>query len=592
MRKSITKKPTSIFIRQTVSPRETALMFRAAKLGLFLIAASAAACLYPPVAIGARDGGAADGAKAANGDSKADSSDVGGTANGGSNGGRGAGDAGVGGSGGSRGSVDAKIPDAPGAQRDVPMGGVGGGATARASATGGIENPGGSGGSNTGGLSTGGIAGTGGLGAGGITQTGGSSVGGITATGGTSICQILGTAPGPPTNVVITAISASPGATCVGSGCRVPSGGSATLTAPASVGDYVFASWTGAAGCSSASPAVTLSNVTADTTCIANYQATYLVTITVVGGPAGKSITPTSATPGATCIAGSCRVPSGGAVVAAAPALTDWFFNGWSGDAVAATSTVTLTDIAKSATITATYINQREDPCANQPPSNATTTSTPTVLSTYTTAGGWPTPAMCPWTCNTDYCKAGTFCAPTYLDQIAFLIDTADMWFGGDDRSSEGPRSVGAGQGVTPTDTVSMDRFAFNLGFSFKYSTTGALGTQANIVELDVRDASGVIQASYTTTLAANFPGGWVYWNTPTTTLSAGVLYIFTSYLTTAFVQKVNAGILADQTAAYPGGSGYAGEVTSGDLSSWTSWSKDQWDFDFRVQQHNPACSH
>jgi hypothetical protein len=444
----------------------------------------------------------------------------------------------------------------------------------------------------TGGSIAGGITGTGGSNAGGITGTGGSIAGGITGTGGSSTYQVLGTAHGPPVDVVIKSSSMSPGATCAGSGCRVPSGASATLTAPVSVGDYDFLSWTGAAGCSSASPVVTLSNVTADTTCVANYQATYLVTIAVVGGPAGTTITPTSATPGATCIAGSCRVPSGGAVVAAAPALTDWFFNGWSGDAVAATSTVTLTDIAKSATITATYINQREDPCANQPPANATTTSTPTVISAYTTAGGWATPAMCPWTCNTDYCKAGAACAPTYLDQIAFLVDTADMWFGGDDRVDIGPRSVGAGQGVTPTGTVSMDRFAFNLGYPFKYSTTGALGSQANIVELDLRDASGVIRASYTTTLAADFGGGWVYWNTPTTTLSAGVLYIFTSYLTTAFVQKVNTGVVGDAAAGYAGGSGYAGQVTSGDLSSWTSWSQHVWDFDFRVQQHNPACSH
>jgi hypothetical protein len=339
------------------------------------------------------------------------------------------------------------------------------------------------------------------------------------------------------------------------------------------------------------SPVVTLSNVTADAACVANYQAVYLVTIALSGGPAGTSITPTSSTPGAICAAGSCRVPSGGVVVASAPALADWFFDGWSGGAVAATSTVTLTDITGSAAITATYINQRQVPCADQPPTNATTASTPSVISTYTTAGGWSTPELCPWTCNTDYCSTGAACAANYLDQIAFTVDTANMWFGGDDRSDIGPRSVGGGQGVTPTGTITMDRFGFNLCGPFRYAAAGTPGSQPNTVELDRRDSSGVIQASYTTTLAADFGGGWVYWNTSPTTLSAGTLYIFTCFLTTAFTQKVNSGICGDQAAGYAGGSGYAGQVTSGDLTSWTSWSPHQWDFDFRVQQHNPACS-
>jgi len=488
---------------------------------------------------------------------------------------------GAGGTGGS-GGIDG-ASDRP---SDIPVvaidggGGVGSGGNTGAGGTGVV-------------VSTGGVAATGGTlsSSGGTGGTGGSGgIGGTIGDVGISTYLVSGAVQGGPANASITASSSDPNAICSGNACQVQSGGSVVLTAPI-IAQYYFVSWTGPAGCASTSQVLTLSNISADTTCVANYQATYLVTVAVAGGPAGTTITPTSSTPGATCVAGSCRIPSGGSVSASAPTLTDWFFEGWSGSSSETTSTVTLTSISSDATLSAHYINQRTVSCTDQPPTNSTTSSTPNVISTYTTAGGWSSPALCPWTCDTDYCNTGPACAPKYLDQIAFTRNTASMWFGGDDRSGIGPRSLGAGQGVTPSTTITMDRFGFNFQSAFSYASTGSLSSQPNVLELDRRDGNGVIQATYTTTLAATFSGGWVYWDTASTKLGAGSLYIFTSFLTTAFTQPVNSGIFGDSSAPYAGGSGYSGQVTSGDLTSWTSWGTHAWDFDFRVQMRNPACT-
>jgi hypothetical protein len=316
--------------------------------------------------------------------------------------------------------------------------------------------------------------------------------------------------------------------------------------------------------------------------------STFLVTVSVVGGPAGTSITPTTTTPGATCTAGSCRVPSGGAVKASAPSLPDWFFQGWSGSATATTAGVTLSNITSDGNLVATYINQRQQPCLDQPPANATTSGDGTVTATYTTANGWTGAAVCPWTCDPDYCSTGVACAVEFMDKISFTVDAGSFWFGGDDRTA---RSVGTGEGVTPDSAVTMDRFGFRVDATgFRFHSNGPFGSQPNTFELDRRDANGNIQATYTTTLPATFSGDWIFWDTPPTVLQAGVLYIFTSFLATAFTQPVDGATIGDTGAGYAGGFGYAGQVMSGDLTAWGSWYQHAWDFDFRVQQRNPAC--
>ena len=145
---------------------------------------------------------------------------------------------------------------------------------------------------------------------------------------------------------------------------------------------------------------------------------------------------------------------------------------------------------------------------------------------------------------------------------------------------------------MTPTTNVTMDRFGFELQGAFKSETTGAPGSQPITLELDMRNASGVLQTSYIASVPANFSGGWVFWSTPSVALSSGVQYIFTSFMPNAFTQQLDSGILGDASAGYTGGTGYAAEATSAsvDMTTWTPWYVHAWDFHFRVQQRNPAC--
>ena len=316
----------------------------------------------------------------------------------------------------------------------------------------------------------------------------------------------------------------------------------------------------------------------------------YTVSVSASGGPAGTTILPTSPTPGAVCSVGSCRVPSGGVVNALAPALLDWYFNGWTGSSSTAEAMISFTGISRDSVLVANYINRRQELCLDTPPANATSTDQEVTVS-YTTAGGWMTPPVCAWSCNPDFCVAssGGSCVATYLDQIAFMGTTTPglKFYGGDQAVL---RSVGTGQGVTPASTVTMDRFGFHFPGGFVYGGTRTFGAQTNILRLDVRNASGAILGTYTTSLPGDFRGDWVYWNTGRTTLNAGTPYIFTSFLTTAFTQRVTGSSAGDTAAGYPGGGGYAAEVTSGDIADWSLWFPHGWDFDFRVQLRNAVC--
>jgi hypothetical protein len=242
---------------------------------------------------------------------------------------------------------------------------------------------------------------------------------GANTIGGATTHVVSGAIEGAPPGTVVTASSTTAGAVCSGDRCMVPVGGSVSLTAPVIAG-YYFAGWAGSAVCVGTDLTLTVFNVNATIACMASYKITYLITITVAGGPGGTMITPSSPTLGATCVSGSCRVPIGGSVSATSPTLTNWFFNGWTGLAATSSVTATLSSITSDGVLTARYINTMVVPCLNQPPANASTTSTPNVMITYTTAGGWSTPTVCPWSCNADYCVAGGACVITFFDRIAY----------------------------------------------------------------------------------------------------------------------------------------------------------------------------
>jgi hypothetical protein len=157
-----------------------------------------------------------------------------------------------------------------------------------------------------------------------------------------------------------------------------------------------------------------------------------------------------------------------------------------------------------------------------------------------------------------------------------------------------------------------MDRFGFRFttpdtfpaGIGFTFATTFNTATPGfasanNVLTLQMRDATGAIITTFpNASLPPTQISEWVYWPTPPTRLTGGVQYIFTSYLLGAFdpLQQVAGGSLGDTLAGYAGGGGWVGlsPLTPGgplvDMNAWTSWAAHAWDFDFRVQQRNPAC--
>jgi len=438
-------------------------------------------------------------------------------------------------------------------------------------------------GGTTGAAGTTGVAGAGGRG--GTTGTAGAGGTG----GGPATYAVSGTVQGAPAGTAVMASSTTTGATCSGNSCQVPMGGSVVLTAP-TVPNYYFQGWGGGTSCQSTNASFTVSSVTGNVSCVAIYQVTYLVVVSATGAT-GTTITPTSPTPGATCAVGSCRVPFGGTIAATAPTVTNWYFNGWSGSVSTTNPQATIPSVMADGTMVANYINSRQEPCRNQPPANGTTTSTPNVTTTYTTAGGWSTPAICPFSCAASFCSTGTACVDAYVDRISWTTGVASKWYGGDDRMTIGPRSVGTGQSVTPATVTTLDRFAFNFQGGFTSSTTGLYGVMPIMLALQVRNAAGTVLQSSTVTLPADFPGGWVYWTIPTTSLTAGTQYIFTSYMLNALTNGVNSGSLGDANAGFSAGEGYNATTTTRDPNVWTDWSTHPWDFQFRLQSRNPSCN-
>jgi hypothetical protein len=183
-------------------------------------------------------------------------------------------------------------------------------------------------------------------------------------------------------------------------------------------------------------------------------------------------------------------------------------------------------------------------------------------------------------------------CVVAYVDQIAYTgPDTASKWFGGDDRTGIGPRSIGTGQSVTPTSAVVMDRFGLSVDRGFSYSMGGGPATTAVQLRLERRNSAGTILATYNVTVPTTFAGGYVYWPTATTTLSAGTMQIFTAWMTNAFANPVNSGSPADGAAGFTLGQGYTGQEATGNLTAWANWSEHPWDFHFRIQRRNASCS-
>jgi hypothetical protein len=318
----------------------------------------------------------------------------------------------------------------------------------------------------------------------------------------TTTYLVSGAADGAP-SPTITATSTSPGAGCSGGGCRVITGSSVTLTAPDNSPGVVFNHWGGSPGCDGGATSAIIANVTADVSCTAYYTPLLAITISVTGGPASTTITPTSSTPKAVFTVGSCGVPSGGSVTATAPSLTNWHFNGWMGSVVSANPTLSFDAITASQAVTANYINQRQAAFVDQALANAVSAPS-TVTINHTTAGGWSTPSACVLTCKPDYCQSSGFCSAAYVD-VASYTGGASSYSLGCDNFDPPHNCSGQGRRVTSPTTTPMDRFGFNFADGFQFLSDWTYATAPSTLKLDRRDAAGNVTASYTTTVDPSF---------------------------------------------------------------------------------------
>jgi hypothetical protein len=141
--------------------------------------------------------------------------------------------------------------------------------------------------------------------------------------------------------------ASTPNGTCTGNTCSVTRGGSATFTFVPRTG-YQLASFTGGCVVNAAGTAATISNVTSDTTCVANFRPRNYTVTAVASGPG----TVTASVGGTPCANNVCTVPYNNSVTVTAAQGTSTF-GGWSCNngqsssstsfAVAATNNVTCT---------------------------------------------------------------------------------------------------------------------------------------------------------------------------------------------------------------------------------------------------------
>lgn len=171
-----------------------------------------------------------------------------------------------------------------------------------------------------------------------------------TATYATGV-SVSGTVVGATGQVV--AASTSPGAACTTGACGIDAGGSVTLTAPNLAPGYRFAGWTGDAGCTGNTLAITLGNVTASKACNANYVQQF-----VIAGAAGAGGTVVASKGGAACAGNSCTTDVNQAVTLTATANTagGYHFTSWTGAGCSPAGTTPLVLSNVNATCTANFV--------------------------------------------------------------------------------------------------------------------------------------------------------------------------------------------------------------------------------------------
>jgi len=156
------------------------------------------------------------------------------------------------------------------------------------------------------------------------------------------------------------------------------------------------------------------------------------------------------------------------------------------------------------------------------------------------------------------------------------LHDTlsATGWFGGDDRSPGGPRSVGVGQGVRIDTPIVLNDFSFYFDSRFDYvMSPDGFGHDVTLV-LNIRDSSGAILQTVAILVPASFEGGWVTWTDINRNVDEGTLLIFTTYLVGAYdLNQYTSSHGSDQYHLYTQGERYGKDgISDADMEDWNNW--------------------
>jgi hypothetical protein len=158
--------------------------------------------------------------------------------------------------------------------------------------------------------------------------------------------------------------------------------------------------------------------------------------------------------------------------------------------------------------------------------------------------------------------------------EIKHDVSIGNAWYGGDDRTSFGPRHVGDGQSVIVDSAIQLESFSLAFDREFDYfANPEGVGHEVTLV-LHVRDAQGVILEAVEIVVPDSYAGGWVTWPGIDLPVAAGTTLIFTSYLKGAYDANQYTGrISTDSSNGYPDGGRLTATGTSdADLDLWSTW--------------------
>ncbi len=173
-------------------------------------------------------------------------------------------------------------------------------------------------------------------------------------------------------------------------------------------------------------------------------------------------------------------------------------------------------------------------------------------------------------------------------ESISFESGSASKWFGGDNRTSIGPRNIGTGQSILISDNVHLQSFAVHFQRKFDFSENPEFTGHEVEINCVIRSIEGDSLTSASIINPASFNGGWVTFDFSSRSvyLESNTEYIFTWYLPDGFSDGYNSGSSGDTDMGFTDGAGYDVRIVSEGqmITDWNNWFEHGWDFWFRFE--------